>query len=135
MTIKRQLAPGTIKFDGTMAQQGYALNKMCYSFNSASGREAFKADERGYCAQFGLTDAQTQAVLERDVLSLLKLGGSIYYLAKFAGLLGLNVQDVGGLQTGMSTEAFKARLLKTGADHRAQQQAQRGLQHEVKQHG
>ena len=127
MTVKRQLAPGTIKFDGTMAKQGYALNKMCYSFNDASARTAFSADERGYCAQFGLTDAQTKAVLERDVLGLLKLGGSIYYLAKFAGLLGLNVQDVGGLQTGMSTEAFKTRLLKTGADHRAER--------EVQQHG
>lgn len=135
MTIKRQLAPGTIKFDGTMAQQGYALNKMCYSFNEASAREAFNADERGYCQKFGLTDIQTQAVLERDILRLLQLGGSIYYLAKFAGLLGLNVQDVGGLQTGMSTEAFKARLLKTGADHRARQQAQRGLQQGVKQRG
>jgi len=124
MTAKRHLAPGTIKFDGTMAKQGYALNKMCYSFNEAAARAAFSADEPGYCAQFGLTDAQTRAVLARDVLGLLKLGGSIYYLAKFAGLLGLNVQDVGGLQTGMSTEAFKARLNKIGVDHRAQREAQ-----------
>ncbi|MCH8532024.1 MAG: protocatechuate 4,5-dioxygenase subunit alpha [Saccharospirillum sp.] len=114
MTVTRQPAPGTVKFDGPMATAGYALNKMCYSFNAASAREAFSQDERGYCEQFGLTEAQTKAILERDVLALLKLGGSIYYLAKFAGLLGLSVQDVGGLQTGMSTDEFKARLLKYG---------------------
>jgi len=25
--------PGTYLFDGTLALKGYALNKMCYSFN------------------------------------------------------------------------------------------------------
>ena len=27
--------PGTTLFDGEMAMKGYALNKMCYSFNTA----------------------------------------------------------------------------------------------------
>ena len=27
--------PGTTIFDGEMAMKGYALNKMCFSFNSA----------------------------------------------------------------------------------------------------
>ena len=30
--------PGTTLFDGEMAMKGYALNKMCYSFNSADAR-------------------------------------------------------------------------------------------------
>ena len=34
----------------------------------------------------------------------------MYYLAKFAGILGLDVQDLGALQTGMTKEAFKAKL-------------------------
>lgn len=42
--------PGTTVFDGKMAMRGYALNKMCYSFNSADNREAFKADEEGLLA-------------------------------------------------------------------------------------
>ena len=37
--------PGTPIFDGAQAQKGYALNKMCYSFNSAANREAFQRDE------------------------------------------------------------------------------------------
>ena len=31
--------PGTTLFDGEQAIKGYALNKMCYSFNSAANRE------------------------------------------------------------------------------------------------
>ena len=33
--------PGTYVFDGTLALKGYALNKMCYSFNEAANRAAF----------------------------------------------------------------------------------------------
>ncbi|MEX2365782.1 MAG: protocatechuate 4,5-dioxygenase subunit alpha, partial [Pseudohongiellaceae bacterium] len=104
----------TVTFDGPKATQGYNLNKMCYSFNEASAREAFKSDEAAYCDRFGLTDEQKDAIRKRDILRLLELGGSIYYLAKFAGVLGLSVQDIGGLQTGMSTEAFKEKLVRAG---------------------
>lgn len=105
---------GTIKFDGPMATKGYALNKMCYSFNEAAGREEFKRDEAAYCDKFGLTPAQKEAILQRDILTLQHEGGSIYYLAKFAGILGLNVQDVGGLQTGRTKEEFQAYLDSQG---------------------
>ena len=37
----QQDIPGTIVFDGTEAQKGLALNRMCYSFNSAENRAAF----------------------------------------------------------------------------------------------
>jgi protocatechuate 4,5-dioxygenase alpha chain len=42
------------------------------------------------------------------------LGGSIYYLAKFVGMLGLNMQDIGAMQTGMSVEEFKQKLVRAG---------------------
>lgn len=106
--------PGTSFFDGPMATQGYQLNKMCFSFNDASAREAFLADEDAYCEKFGLNDKEKEAINKRDVLGLIAAGGSIYYLAKFAGIFGLNVQDVGGLQTGQSTEAFQAYLDSQG---------------------
>lgn len=102
--------PGTTLFDGTMAMKGYALNKMCYAFNKAENRAAFLADEEGYMARYGLNDAQRNAIRKRDVLGLIAAGGNIYYLAKFAGIFKLSVQDVGGLQTGRTTEEFKAFL-------------------------
>ena len=106
--------PGTTIFDGTMAMKGYALNKMCYSFNEAENRKAFLADEDAYCAKYGLNDEQKAAVKARNVLQLIAAGGNIYYLAKFAGIFGLNVQDVGAQQTGMTVEDFKAKLVAAG---------------------
>jgi protocatechuate 4,5-dioxygenase alpha chain len=103
--------PGTTLFDGSAARKGYALNALCYSFNHAANRQAFVADEQAYCAKFNLTPEQREAVASRNVLAMIEAGGNIYYLAKLAGILGLNVQDVGALQTGMSVEAFKQMLL------------------------
>jgi protocatechuate 4,5-dioxygenase, alpha chain len=106
--------PGTPIFDGTMAAKGYALNRMCYSFNSADNRAEFKRDEDAYCGRYGLSGEQREAVASRNVLQLIAAGGNIYYLAKFAGILGLDVQDIGAQQTGMSKDEFKARLLAAG---------------------
>jgi protocatechuate 4,5-dioxygenase alpha chain len=106
-----QTIPGTTLFDGVQALKGYALNKMCFSFNEAANREAFLRDEQAYCQRFGLNDAQRAAIRDRDVPGLLAAGGNVYYLAKFAGILGLDVQDLGALQTGISKQEFVARLL------------------------
>jgi len=84
---------------------------MCFSFNDQANREAFQADEEGYMQRFGLNAQQAEAIRSRHVLGLIAAGGNVYYLAKFAGILGLDVQDLGALQTGMTKEAFKAKLL------------------------
>ena len=105
---------GTTMFDGDQAQKGYALNRMCFSFNSAENRAAFLANEDVYCAKYGLTKKQREAVRSRNVLQMIEAGGNVYYLAKLAGLLGLNVQDIGAQQTGMSVAAFKDKLAAAG---------------------
>jgi protocatechuate 4,5-dioxygenase alpha chain len=87
---------------------------MCFSFNSAENRAAFLKDEDGYCAKFELTAEQREAVRERNVTKLIAAGGNIYYLAKLAGIFGLGVQDIGAQQTGMSVDAFKAKLAAAG---------------------
>ncbi len=106
--------PGTTLFDGAQARKGYALNKMCFSFNDAANREAFLRDEEGYCARYQLTPAQREAVKARNVLQMIEAGGNVYYLAKLAGIFGLDVQDLGAQQTGMTKDAFKARLVAAG---------------------
>ncbi|MGV3633889.1 MAG: protocatechuate 4,5-dioxygenase subunit alpha [Pseudorhodoplanes sp.] len=106
--------PGTVIFDGEQAQKGYALNKMCYSFNGKAARDEFLKDEDAYCTRFGLNDQQRAAIRSRNVLDLIAAGGNVYYLAKFAGILGLNVQDIGAQQTGMTVEAFKEKLAAAG---------------------
>lgn len=110
----RSAIPGTTIFGGEQAMKGYALNRMCYSFNQAQNRQAFVEDEEGYCARYGLSTAQREAVRRRNVLEMLAAGGNIYYLAKLAGILGLGVQDLGAQQTGMSVAQFKSKLLQAG---------------------
>lgn len=106
--------PGTTLFDGAQARKGYALNKMCYSFNHAENRAEFLRDEDAYCRKYGLNAAQQAAIRRRNVLDLIEAGGNIYYLAKFAGIFGLSVQDVGAQQTGVPVEKFKAMLAAKG---------------------
>jgi protocatechuate 4,5-dioxygenase alpha chain len=114
MTTTEQPIWGTTIFDGDQAQKGYALNKMCMSFNDAANRAEFVRDEDAYCARYGLNPAQRDAIRHRDVLELIAAGGNVYYLAKFAGIFGLDVQDIGAQQTGVSKAEFQARLLAEG---------------------
>ncbi|MBV5346515.1 MAG: protocatechuate 3,4-dioxygenase, partial [Rhodoferax sp.] len=50
----------------------------------------------------------------RQVLQLIAAGGNAYYLAKLAGIFKLDMQDIGAQQTGMTKEAFKAKLVAAG---------------------
>lgn len=106
--------PGTTIFDGKMAMIGYALNKMCYSFNAAEAREAYLADPEAYFEEYGLNEAQKQACRNKNVLEMIEAGGNIYYLAKFAGIYKLNMQDIGAQQTGTTVDEFKEKLRKAG---------------------
>ncbi|WP_234195966.1 protocatechuate 4,5-dioxygenase subunit alpha [Pseudacidovorax sp. NFM-22] len=102
---------GTTLFDGDQARKGYALNKMCFSFNEEANRQAFMADEEGYMRRYGLDAEQAAAIRARNVLQLIAAGGNAYYLAKFAGIFKLDMQDIGAQQTGLSKDEFKARLV------------------------
>lgn len=104
--------PGTYVFNGERAHKGYPLNKMCFSLNDGANRKALKADPDAYCRQYGLSEAQREAVKSLDFLAMLRLGGNIYYLAKLAGAYGWNVQDVGAQMTGLPVDEFKARLAR-----------------------
>ena len=112
-TTKHRI-PGTTLFDGEQARKGYALNRMCFSFNSAENRAEFLRDEDAYCRKYGLDDAQRAAIAHRNVLELIAAGGNAYYIAKFGGIFGLDMQDVGAQQTGMTKEAFQAKLVAAG---------------------
>ncbi len=112
--MSAQTIPGTPIFDGDQAMKGYALNRMCFSFNSEKNRAAFLKDDEAYCRRYGLTEEQCAAVRSRQVLKMIEAGGNVYYLAKLAGIFGLNVQDIGAQQTGMTVEAFKQKLAAAG---------------------
>ncbi len=107
---ERDPIPGTVVFDGAQAVKGYALNKMCRSFNHPNNRAAFVGDPEGYMIRYGLTERQKRAVRDLSVRDLIGAGGCIYYLVKLTGLHGLTMQDIGAQQTGMTVEAFRDML-------------------------
>ncbi|HZM40925.1 MAG TPA: protocatechuate 4,5-dioxygenase subunit alpha [Acidimicrobiales bacterium] len=106
--------PGTIVFDGRQARRGYVLNKFLMSLNQPANREAFKADEAAYLDSFALDDEQREAVLGRQWLRLLEVGGNVYYTYKLAACDGMTFQDLAGEQTGMSAEDFAQMMLSGG---------------------
>ncbi|GHH83848.1 hypothetical protein GCM10018793_46930 [Streptomyces sulfonofaciens] len=106
--------PGTYVFDGPTSLRGHNMNKLFMSLRTENARTQFRADEAGYCRAFGLSEAQTSAVLGRDWQSMLDLGGSIFYIYKLAMMDGLSMQYLGGVFTGMSEADFKAAMLAGG---------------------
>ncbi|WP_369855422.1 protocatechuate 3,4-dioxygenase [Candidatus Thalassolituus haligoni] len=107
--------PGTYVFDGKRSHSGYNLNRMAFSFNQKVNRDEFSADMDAYCRKYRLSDEQREAVLAGDFLTLMRLGGNVYYLAKIAVFHGLTVQDAGAAFHGISTDEFKQMLLNNAA--------------------
>ena len=101
-------------YSGREAMKGYALNKMCFSFNSAENREAYRRDEEAYCAAFHLTSEQRLALKHRNVRQLFDAGANIYYLAKWAGIFGIGVQQIGAQLRGMTEDEFRQMLAFEG---------------------
>jgi protocatechuate 4,5-dioxygenase alpha chain len=106
--------PGTFVFDARRSRQGYWLNMFCMSLNEESNREAFRADEAGYLDRFALTPEQRTAVLERDWIRMLELGGNIYYTFKLAACDGMTFQQLAAKQTGVTEEEYLGMMLSGG---------------------
>ncbi|EAR08638.1 protocatechuate 4,5-dioxygenase subunit alpha [Reinekea blandensis] len=106
--------PGTYVMDSKHCRAGYHLNMFCMSLNKAENREAFKADEAAYLDKFSMTLEQKQAVLDRDWLGMLQLGGNIYYTFKIAAFDGRSMQYVGGKMSGVSEEEFRQMMVSGG---------------------
>ena len=106
--------PGTTVFDADLARKGYHLNTFCMSLMKADNRTRFKAGERAYLDEWGMTEEQKQAVLARDYNRLIALGGNIYFLAKIFATDGKRFQHAAALMTGMSQEAYAKMMLSGG---------------------
>jgi protocatechuate 4,5-dioxygenase alpha chain len=106
--------PGTYVYDSRRGRMGYALNMFCMSLNKAGNREDFKQNQAAYLDRFALTAEQRRAVLDRDWLGMLKLGGNIYYTIKIAFCDGLTFQDVAGMMSGVPKETYAKMMLAGG---------------------
>jgi protocatechuate 4,5-dioxygenase alpha chain len=106
--------PGTYVFDGEHHRKGYALNMMCMGLNDPVNRDAFREDEEAYMDRFALTPEQRTAVLEREWLEMLRLGGNIYYTYKIAAFDGLTFQQIAAKMSGVSFEDFRQMMVDGG---------------------
>ena len=106
--------PGTTLFDSQQSRLGFHLNQFCMSLMKAANREAFKADERAYLDRWPMTEAQKQAVLDRDWNGMLALGGNIYFTAKIAATDGLSFRQIAAEMSGVSEDVYARMMLDGG---------------------
>lgn len=114
MTSTTPVVPGTYVYDVVQSKRGRSLNRLCLSLKEAENRDLFISDESAYCDRFGLEGDLKKAVLERDWVQMLDLGGSIFYIIKLSAIDKKSMQDLGGIFTGMTTEEFIAELRAGG---------------------
>jgi protocatechuate 4,5-dioxygenase alpha chain len=105
--------PGTYLFDRHRSRQGYHLNMFYFSLMKDENRKAFLADEEAYLNRFPMTAEQHKAVLARDWLGMIKLGGNIYYMSKLGATLGRSFQYMAGAMSGVTQEEY-ADMMKAG---------------------
>jgi protocatechuate 4,5-dioxygenase alpha chain len=106
--------PGTLVFTAERSRQGYHLNMFCMSLMKPENRDAFRADEAGTLAKWPMTQAQRQAILDRDWNRMLELGGNIYYTSKIAACDGLSFQQIAAMMSGVTQQEYADMMLHGG---------------------
>ena len=106
--------PGTIIFDSDMARAGYHANQFCMSLMKPENRERFLADERAYLDEWPMTEAQKQAILDRNYLALQKLGGNVYYFAKLFFTDKKSVEYGSSTMAGMKEKDYMQMMINGG---------------------
>ena len=106
--------PGATVFDADQSRRGYWLNQFCMSLMKADNRQRFKRDEAGYLDEWAMTDAQKQAVLDRDMNRMISLGGNIYFLAKIGATDGKSFQQMAASMTGMTEDEYREMMIGGG---------------------
>jgi protocatechuate 4,5-dioxygenase, alpha chain len=106
--------PGTTLFNHEQSRLGFHLNQFCMSLMNAANRTAFKADERAYLDRWKMTEAQKQAVLERDWNGMIDLGGNIYFTSKIAATDGLSFRQIAAIMSGVSEDEYAEMMLRGG---------------------
>jgi protocatechuate 4,5-dioxygenase, alpha chain len=105
-TYQGETIAGTVVFTGARSQQGYRINKLANSLSDPANRDAFRANERAYMAEFCLTEREMDLVARRDWAGLVDAGGIVYLLLKIAATVGQNLLQMGAQMRGETLDAF-----------------------------
>lgn len=105
-TLENNPAPNARKTcNGTRES---ALNRLCHSLGSADNARRFRAFPEAYCHSYGLTREETHAVTDLDVARLLQLGARLERVAELTAVFGLDAQELGAQQSGLTREQFQS---------------------------
>lgn len=118
--------PGTTVFTTQLSRKGYQLNQFCMSLMRSANRERFYDDQRAYLDEWPLSEAQKQAVIDRDYGACLAEGGNIYCLVKIFLADGSTVQEAVRSMTGMTSEEYAAMMLTGGRSPEGQRSIREG---------
>ena len=118
--------PGTTIFDAEQARRGYGLNQFCMSLMKAENRARFKANERAYLDEWPMTEAQKQAVLDRNYNAAIAEGGNIYFLAKIFSTDGQSFQQAAATMTGLTPEEYRDMMAAGGRSPEGQRSIKEG---------
>jgi len=106
--------PGTTIFTIESARKGFWLNQFCMSLRQEENRVRFKSDERAYLDEWGMSEDQKQAVLDRDFQKMLDHGGNVYFLSKIFASDGLSYVQAVSTMTDMTTPEYQQMMLDGG---------------------
>jgi protocatechuate 4,5-dioxygenase alpha chain len=95
-------------FDLRLSRRGLRLNRMCASLCSPQERDAFKGDEEGFMARFGLSEAEKALLRKRDFQGLIDAGMNIYSMLKIGSATGNGLYRMGAQMRGESYDQFLA---------------------------
>lgn len=88
---------------------------MCAALCSPAEREAFKRDEEGFMARFGLSEQEKKLVRKRDFAGLIEAGMNIYFMLKIGSATGNSLYRMGAQMRGETYEQFLATRKDRGA--------------------
>jgi protocatechuate 4,5-dioxygenase alpha subunit len=103
-----QEIPDTSVFDLRLSRRGQRLNKMCASLCDPRNRDAFRNDEEGYLARFGLSEEERRLVRGRDFAGMIEAGMNIYFMLKIGSVTGNSLYRMGAQMRGESYDEFLA---------------------------
>ncbi len=119
--------PGTYVFDKDHSRKGYYLNMFCMSLNEDASRNEFRKDEAAYLDRYPMTAEQRQAVLDRDWLGMLQIGGNVYYTFKLAIFDRISMQAMGGAMCDLTEEQFRQVMITGGKDQQGEPRCGRSV--------
>jgi len=113
--IKTPEGPATFTME--VSQQGYRMNKLCYSLKLEHNRELFKADYMKYIKDYNLSEVEIELINNRDWLKMAHYGVSAYLIGKMVDCFDTSFIKMGAIMRGETQEDFMGKTAPLIRNH------------------